>query len=48
MPTEDELDQRVNESLDRGQKELKTARAAIQKTELDYMYEYSKKAGERE
>jgi hypothetical protein len=48
MPTEDELDQRVNESLDSSQKELKTARAAIQKTELDYLYEYSKKAGERE
>lgn len=48
MPTEEELEQRINDTLDDKNKELKEARAAIQRTELDYLYEYSKKGGERE
>jgi hypothetical protein len=44
MPTEDELEQRITDSLDDREKELKYARAVIHKLDVDRLDEIFTKA----
>lgn len=44
MPTEEELEQRITDSLDDREKELKAARSAIRKLDADKLNEIFNKA----
>ena len=44
----EELEQRVTDSLEDRDQEYKHARTVIQKMELDHLFEYFKKGGDRE
>lgn len=44
MPTEEELEQRITDSLDDREKELATARAAIRKLDAERLNEIFNKA----
>ena len=48
MPTEEEIEQRINETLDDREQELKVARAAIRKLDADRLNEIFKKGGDRD